>query len=141
MSVLIAIKTIHYLCFFALLCSSAMKNWLLFPSSVSLSQVVRVRRFDKLSGAAAGIIFLTSLAMLFWLAKPTQYYVTQPLFALKISLFVLASSLIVLTKFAFKRAIKETTSLWQVPRLVKIIFMVDLIGLLVMASLGYTVAH
>jgi putative membrane protein len=141
MSALFVIKTIHYLCFIALLYSSAMKNWLLFQSSASLSQVARVRRFDKLSGAAAGIIFLTGLAMLFWLAKPTQYYIAQPLFALKISIFVLASSLIVLTKFAFKRAIKAAASLWQVPRLVKIILMLDLIGLLVMASLGYTVAH
>lgn len=138
---LVFIKSIHYLCFFALLYSSAMKNWLLARATLSTAQVQCVRRFDKLSGAAAGIILLTGLSMLLWLAKPTSYYLTQPLFALKISIFVAASALIVLTKIEFKRAVSQAQVIWHVPRKVKVILITDLLGLFLMALLGYLVAH
>lgn len=141
MTTLLTVKIIHYLCFAALLYGSAMKNWLLRPASISLAQVQHIRRFDKLSGAAAGVILLTGLAMLLWLAKPTIYYLTQSLFIFKISIFVVASSLIVLTKIAFKQALASTEAIWAVPSKVKIILTIDLIGLLVMAVLGYLVAH
>jgi putative membrane protein len=141
MLALLVVKTIHYLCFAALLYSSAMKNWLLRPARISLAQVQCVRRFDKLSGAAAGVILLTGLAMLLWLAKPTGYYLSQPLFILKISIFVIASSLIVLTKIAFKRALASDEAAWTAPRRVKVILAIDLIGLVMMAVLGYLVSH
>jgi putative membrane protein len=141
MLTLLIVKIIHYLCFSALLYSSAMKNWLLCPARISLAQLQRLRRFDKLSGAAAGVILLTGLAMLLWLAKPTGYYLSQPLFLLKISIFVIASSLIVLTKIAFKRALASAEALWTAPRKVKLILAIDLSGLVMMAVLGYLVAH
>jgi len=111
------------------------------PASISATQVARVRKFDKLSGAAAGIILLTGLAMLLWLAKPTSYYLSQPLFFFKISIFVIASGLIVLTKIAFKRALQAPETIWTAPRKVKIILTFDLIGLFAMATLGYLIAH
>lgn len=138
---LLFVKTLHYLCFAALLYSSAMKNWLLRPMSISKAHLLRVRRFDKLSGAAAGIILLTGLAMLLWLSKPTGYYAAQPKFWLKISIFIVASGLIVLTKIAFKRALTKDAGAWAVPRGVKAILIFDFWELLAMAVWGYLIAH
>jgi putative membrane protein len=136
---LTAVKALHMLALLALLWSSLRKNMLLTPTSLTAANALRTRRFDKLSAASAGIMLLTGLAMALWLAKPFAYYAGHPAFWLKIVVFIVASSLIVWTKVFIRKATTQPTS--NVPPAVRWVLRLDFAGLMLMAALGFVIAH
>ena len=134
-------KSVHLLALLGLLWASFQKNRLLVPPTLNQSQLSRVRRFDKLSAATSGVMIVSGAAMLFWLAKPTAYYLLHPGFQVKMALFVVASALIVWTKVSFRRGISSGDEQWVVPAKVRWILRLDFLGLLVMGTLGGMVAR
>ena len=141
MSAMMLAKTVHLLALLGLLWASFQKNRLLSPQILSQPELSRVRRFDKLSAATSGLMLLSGAAMLFWLAKPTAYYMSHPGFLAKMCLFLLASALIVWTKLSFRRGIASGDAQWLVPARVRWILRMDFVGLLVMGALGSMVAR
>ncbi len=136
---LIAVKALHMVALLALLWASLRKNILLSNPELTGNNALRTRRFDKLSAASAGIMLLTGLAMVLWLAKPAAYYLHHPAFWAKMAIFVAASALIVWTKVFICKA--TTHAALPVPSAVKWILRGDFAGLLVMAALGFVIAH
>jgi putative membrane protein len=133
------VKTVHMIALIVLLWASFRKNILLSKQNLSNQNAIKTARFDKVSAASAGIMLLSGLAMLFWLAKPSAYYFALPAFWLKISIFVIASALIVWTKTFIRQAKSQDVS--TIPKTVRSILRLDFLGLLVMASLGILIAH
>jgi len=125
-----------FLCIFA----SFSKNRLLWKSSLRQGDIARVRMFDKLSAAMAGLLILSGLAMLFWFAKPTYIYTANPLFWLKMVLFVVASALIIWTKKDLRAAAASGVDRWIPPLRVRAILGFDFIGLFILVALGRTLA-
>jgi uncharacterized membrane protein len=142
MNALLALKATHYVALFLLLWASLQKNRLLTPSAITTENLARVMRFDKLSSATAGVMMLSGLAMLMWFAKPTAYYLANEWFWLKMALFVLASSLVVLSKLELRKALSHSQgSAWTVTRKVRGILRFDLVGLWVLVALGLSIAR
>ena len=133
------VKAIHIGAFLALLWASLRKNMLLAPVSLTGANAQRTARFDKLSAGAAGIMLLTGLAMALWLAKPAAYYAGNPAFWFKMAIFIVASGLIVWTKVFIRKAKSQAIS--TVPAAVRWVLRFDFFGILVMAALGFAVAH
>jgi putative membrane protein len=127
---------------FVVLCvfASLSKNVLLWRSQLTVAQLGWVRRFDKLSASAAGLLTLSGLSMVSGLAKPSSYYLQNPYFWAKMALFISASALVVWTKVDFKKAVAASVGLWVPPPRVRLIMTVDLFGLLMMAVLGRWIA-
>ena len=84
---LLVVKAIHLAAFAACVVAGFMKNSLLRPLAVSPRDLARVKVFDTLSASSAGVLILTGITMALWLAKPTTYYVHNPVFGLKLALF------------------------------------------------------
>lgn len=127
---------------FAILCmfASFSKNVLIWRSKMTVNDLARIRIFDKLSASAAGLLSLSGLSMIFWLAKPSAYYLHNGFFLVKMALFVFASALVVWTKIDFRKAVANDTTLWVPPNRVRFIMAFDLVGLFVLAALGRGIA-
>lgn len=78
--------------------------------------------------------------MVFWLAKPSAFSLDSAWFWAKISLFTIASALIVWTKVDFRKAAADGGTDWIPPIRVKSILAFDFIGLIVLAMIGRSLA-
>lgn len=65
--------------------------------------VRRLARLDLIYGLAALALLLTGLARLYWGTKGVSWYVSQPLFHLKMTLFVVAVLLSIKPSLTFRR--------------------------------------
>jgi len=65
--------------------------------------VRRLARLDLIYGIAALALLLTGLARLYWGTKGVSWYVSQPLFHVKVTLFVLVALLSIKPSLTFRR--------------------------------------
>lgn len=65
--------------------------------------VRRLARLDMIYGIAALVLLLTGLARLYWGTKGMSWYVSQPLFHVKMTLFVLTALLSIKPSITFRR--------------------------------------
>lgn len=65
--------------------------------------VRRLARLDLIYGIAALALLLTGLARFYWGTKGMTWYVSQPLFHVKMTLFVLAAALSIKPSLTFRR--------------------------------------
>lgn len=70
---------------------------------MSAAVVRRLARLDLIYGLAALALLLTGLARIFWGTKGMAWYVSQPLFHLKMTLFVLVALLSIKPSLTFRR--------------------------------------
>ena len=69
--------------------------------------VRRLARLDLIYGLAALALLLTGLARLYWGTKGLSWYVSQPLFHLKMTLFVLLALLSIKPSITFRRWLRS----------------------------------
>ena len=134
-------KFAHVLAWVLLVLSSIQKNRLVSNPLLDESIVLKMRVWDKVSGAMSGLMLLSGLGMLFWWAKPTEYYLDSVWFLIKMSFFVVGSAWIVLTKIWMRRALRAAQWPQSAPDLVKRGLRFDLICLSVMTLCGLLLAH
>ena len=65
--------------------------------------VRRLARLDLIYGLAAMALLITGLARLYWGTKGVTWYVSQPLFHLKMTLFLLTALLSIKPSITFRR--------------------------------------
>lgn len=65
--------------------------------------VRRLARLDLIYGLAALALLITGLARLYWGTKGMSWYVSQPLFHVKMTLFVVAVALSIKPSLTFRR--------------------------------------
>ena len=68
--------------------------------------VRRLARLDLIYGIAALALLLTGLARLYWGTKGLSWYVSQPLFHVKVTLFVLVALLSIKPALTFRRWVR-----------------------------------
>lgn len=69
--------------------------------------VRRLARLDVIYGLAALVLLLTGLARLYWGTKGVSWYVSQPLFHVKMTLFVLMALLSIKPSLTFRRWLRS----------------------------------
>lgn len=70
---------------------------------MSAAVVRRLARLDLIYGMAALALLITGLARLYWGTKGVTWYVSQPLFHLKMTLFLLTALLSIKPSITFRR--------------------------------------
>jgi uncharacterized membrane protein len=133
------IQFTHFMFLFLCLAASLGKNVIVWQGPINPAKLAQLRMLDKVTASAAGLLTLSGLAMLFWLAKPSGYYLTSPVFWVKMALFIAASALVIWTKVDFRRAAANVTD-WSPPLRVRAILVFDFLGLLILAFLGRSLA-
>ena len=68
--------------------------------------VRRLARLDVIYLVAAVLLLLTGLARLYWGTKGISWYVSQPLFHVKMTLFVLVAALSIKPSLTFRRWVR-----------------------------------
>ena len=137
-----AVKFIHLVSLLLLFCSSLAKNFLLSAKPIDAHAIARCRTADRVSGAAAGIIVLTGLAMIYGSPKGAGFYTSNPSLWIKVAVLVIASALIVRTKVFFRSAVNVPQSATiDVPAMIPSFLKVDLASLVVMTYLGVLVSY
>lgn len=138
----VTIKFLHLLALMVLFAASAIKNLLLAKGTVPSQAIRSCRTADQVSGAAAGVVVLTGVGLLYLSAKGAAFYTANPLFWLKIGILIGASLLIVRTKIFFRQQVKKAdASACEVPRPIARILKIDLLSLMVMAYLGVLIVN
>lgn len=141
MTSLTVVKLLHLTGFVGCLIASAMKNRLLAPPAIDRNAITTLRQLDRMSGMSTGVIILSGLAMAIWLAKTPEYFSFSRLFWAKIALFVAVSTLVLMTKIRFRKALATAQEMWPVPSHVRHFLRIDLVGLIALAVAGRLVAH
>ena len=77
--------------------------------------VRRLSRLDLIYGIAAGVLLLSGVARVVWGAKGMGWYVSQPLFHLKVTLFVLAALMSIKPSLDFRRWLKNLNADGSLP--------------------------
>jgi putative membrane protein len=136
------IKFFHLLALLFLFAASVLKNLLLTQTSIESQTIQRCRTADQVSGAAAGIVVLTGIGLLYFSPKGSAFYTANSFFWLKIAVLVVASALIVRTKIFFREQAKRTEfDAVEVPRSIVGILKFDLASLVLMAYLGVLIVN
>ena len=134
-------KLAHVLAWVLLVLSSIQKNRLISNPELNQTNVLKIRFWDKVSGAMSGLMLLSGLGMLLWWAKPTDYYTDSVWFLIKMVFFVVGSTWIVLTKIWMRRALRAAQWPQSAPDMVKRGLRFDLICLSVMTLCGLSLSH
>jgi putative membrane protein len=136
------IKFLHLLALLFLFTASVIKNLLLIQAPIRSQTVLRCRTADRVSGAAAGVVVLTGVGLLYLSAKGSAFYTANTFFWVKIAVLVIASALIVRTKIFFRENAKRTDAdAVEVPRSIVGILKFDLASLVLMAYLGVLIVN
>ena len=77
--------------------------------------VRRLSRLDLIYGIAAGVLLLSGVARVVWGAKGMGWYISQPLFHLKMTLFVTAALLSIKPSLDFRRWLKNLNADGSLP--------------------------
>ena len=134
-------KLAHVLAWVLLVLSSIQKNRLISSPEMNETSVLKMRFWDKVSGAMSGLMLLSGLGMLLWWAKPTDYYTDSVWFLIKMVFFVVGSTWIVLTKIWMRRALRAAQWPQSAPDMVKRGLRFHLICLSVMTLCGLSLSH
>lgn len=136
------IKFVHLLSLLLLFCASAAKNLLLRGDAVNGVSIGRCRIADRVSGAAAGMIVVTGIALIYLSPKGSEHYTTNLSFWIKMTILVLASALIIKTKLYLKAKAKlPGQERIAVPAAITGILRFDFASLIAMTFLGVLVAY
>ena len=85
------------------------------PEWMNAAVVRRLSRLDLIYGIAAGVLLLSGVARVVWGAKGMGWYVSQPLFHLKVTLFVLAALMSIKPSIDFRRWLKNLNADGSLP--------------------------
>jgi putative membrane protein len=69
--------------------------------------VERLARLDAIYGASAMVLVATGLARVFWGVKGLSWYISQPMFHIKITLVVAIAILSIFPTIAFRRWLRQ----------------------------------
>jgi len=134
-------KFVHLLAWVLLITSSIQKNRLISNVSFNDAIVLRLRFWDKVSGATSGLMILSGLGMLLWWGKPTPYYLDSHWFFIKMAFLVVGSAWIVYTRRWMRRVLAVAQWPQSAPAAVRRGLRFDLICLSVMTACGLVLAH
>jgi putative membrane protein len=99
----------HFLCIFLLASLLAAETFLL-SKSLSRERVLQLQGIDRWYGISAGLVIVSGIALAFLGAKGASYYGHNPIFWIKMVLFLIVALLSIVPTVAFLRWNKRESS-------------------------------
>lgn len=127
------VRYLHFIGFI-FLASMLMATNLMLSSSLSKGQLSKLLVIDRFYGAGAMLTLFAGLTLWLWLGKPKTFYSANPIFHVKVSLFVVAALLSFIPSRFFIRQSKLAQQSFVMPRYIILIKRVEL-GLLLLIPL------
>lgn len=108
---------------------------------ISREDVRNLAKVDALYGAAAGVVLICGLALLLAGAKPTEFFTANPVFHIKMTLFVLVGLLSIYPTVFFVRNRKTEAERLVVPVAVIRLVRLELVLLVFIPVLAFLMAR
>ena len=108
---------------------------------ISREDVRNLAKVDALYGAAAGVVLVCGLALLLPGAKPTEFFTANPVFHIKMTLFVLVGLLSIYPTVFFVRNRKTEAERLAVPVAVIRLVRLELVLLVFIPVLAFLMAR
>lgn len=84
----ILVRYLHFVSLILLL-AAVLGQHLLLRKQMTRGEIARVQRLDILYAVTVIIVLLTGFAQWLWIGKPAEFYSSNPVFHMKITLFLL----------------------------------------------------
>lgn len=144
MTLYLAIRYIHFISIFSIAGALVSQHMLLAPQ-LSKKTITKLSWIDAIYGITAIITVMTGLAMWLWLGKPAEFYSSNPLLHIKVTLAILMGILsIIPTIFFIKQRKGVQDDLVKIPKKIYwciriellILFLIPLCAVMVAQGLG-----
>lgn len=113
----------------------------LAKAEISGRQMRRLAVVDAVYGISAAVVLLTGLIQWLWTGKPATFYTQNPVFHIKLTIFVVIVLLSIYpTVFIVKRR-KTNSETVRIPKSVVMLLRLELLLLFVMPLLGVYIAR
>ncbi|MCU4674666.1 DUF2214 family protein [Catenovulum sp. 2E275] len=97
--------------------SALVAQHVLLKPEISVAQFKQLKIIDRVYGISALVVLIAGLALLLWVGKPAEFYSKNPVFHIKMTLFVIMAVLsIAPTIFFIKHKITGQESVIKVPK-------------------------
>jgi len=140
----ILIRYLHFISIIVLF-AALLGQFLLLRSRMTRREILRVQRIDILYAVIVVIVLATGFAQWFWVAKPAEFYSSNPVFHVKITLFLLIGIISAYPSvFLGKNKKGDPEEIVAVPKLVIVsvrielllLFMIPLLAILIARGIG-----
>lgn len=137
MTMEIVLRYLHFISVFAIV-GALVSEHLLLKSTLSRKEILRLSKIDGVYGLA--VLSLLGVGMTLWLGgigKPTEFYSSNPVFHIKLTLFVVIGLLSIYpTVFFIKQAKGDPTEMVAIPKTIFWMVRFELLILLIMPILA-----
>jgi putative membrane protein len=133
----IILRYLHFISVFAIV-GALVSEHLLLKSTLSREEILRLSKIDGVYGLA--VLSLLGVGMTLWLGgigKPTEFYSSNPIFHIKLTLFVVIGLLSIYpTVFFIKQAKGDPIEMVAIPKTIFWMVRFELLILLIMPILA-----
>lgn len=137
MNLEIILRYLHFISVFAIV-GALVSEHLLLKATLTRNDILRLSKIDGVYGLA--VLALLGVGMTLWLGgigKPTEFYSNNPVFHIKLTLFVVIGLLSIYpTVFFIKQAKGDPTEIVAIPKTIFWMIRFELLILLVMPILA-----
>ena len=136
----VVIRYCHFLALFGLAAALIIEN-MAIAETISQEDMRNLLRVDAVYGLCAMLTLLFGLTLWLWLGKPSAFYSENPLFRLKLGLFILVALFSVYPTIFFIRHRHSEAESIRVPIAVRVLLKTELLMLPLIAVLAYLMAR
>lgn len=132
----ILFRYLHFIAIFVLAGALVIENTAIKPV-ITGEDARNLARVDAAYGAAATLVAVFGIGLWFWFGKPPDFYSYNPLFLLKIGLFILIGLLSIYPTLFFLKHRRAADADIAVPNAIRMMIRVELVLLCVIPVLAF----
>jgi putative membrane protein len=134
------VRFLHFAAIFALAGALIVENMALKPE-INAEDARNLAKVDAVYGVSAALVFLFGLTLWLWVGKPSAFYSANPLFQIKLGLFILLAILSIYPALFFIQHRRAETDAIRVPNAVAVLIKIELLLLLFIPVLAFLMAR
>ena len=132
----ILFRYLHFIAIFVLAGALIIENMAIKPV-ITAEDARNLAKVDAAYGSAATLVALFGIGLWFWFGKPVDFYSYNPLFLLKVGLFILIGLLSIYPTLFFLKHRKAADTELPVPKAIRTLLLVELVLLCVIPVLAF----
>ena len=136
----IIVRYIHFIGII-LLSSSLVSEHLLIRPSLDKASFKRLAIIDSIYGLSAVITLVAGLLLWFAVGKPASFYTSNPVFHIKMTLFIVIGIISIFPTLFFRKNRKSIDNEIAMPKYIVLLIRIQLTGLIIMPLLGVFVGR
>lgn len=133
-------RLLHFAAIFSLAGAAIIEN-MAIKAQISGEDARNLAKVDAVAGISYLLVLLIGLTLWLWVGKPREFYSTNPVFHLKLGLFVLMGILAVAPAMFFRRHRNSEAASIDVSRHLRVILKIQLVLLVIIPLLALLMAR